>query len=71
VLTELRSDDEFKRIPVVVMNAADTCRSLLDGQCFEVMDFMAKPLDAERFVAMVKALHFSLLTELIAESMAG
>jgi DNA-binding response OmpR family regulator len=71
VLTELRADDEFKRIPVVVMNPADTCRTLLDGQCFEVMDFMPKPLDAERFVAMVKALHFSLLTELIAESMAG
>ena len=71
VLAELRADDEFKRIPVVVMNSAHTCRSLLDSEFFDVVDFMPKPLDAERFVAMVKALHFSLLTELIAESMAG
>jgi CheY-like chemotaxis protein len=71
VLAELHSDEKFKRIPVVVMNAADTCRALLDGQFFDVTEFMPKPLDAERFVAMVKALHFSLLTDLIAESMAG
>jgi CheY-like chemotaxis protein len=71
VLAELRADDEFKRIPVVVMSSAQSCRTLLDSEHFDVVDFMPKPLDAERFVAMVKALHFSLLTDLIAESMAG
>jgi DNA-binding response OmpR family regulator len=71
VLAELRAADEFKRIPVVVLNSAATCRALLNGASYDVLEFMPKPLDAERFVAMVKALHFSLLTELIAESMAG
>ncbi len=69
VLRELHSDVELKKIPVVVMQTPDTCPELLDGGCYGVMEFMPKPLDAERFVAMVKSLHFSLLTELIAGSM--
>jgi CheY-like chemotaxis protein len=70
VLAELHADDELKRIPVVVMQTPETCPQLLDGGCYDVLEFMPKPLDAERFVAMVKSLHFSLLTELIAGSMA-
>jgi CheY-like chemotaxis protein len=67
ILAELRSDEDFKRIPVVIMQTADTCpEEILHGACFDVVEFMPKPLDAERFVAMVKSLHFSLLTELIA-----
>jgi CheY-like chemotaxis protein len=69
VLAELHADDELKRIPVVVLQTAETCPELLDGACFDVMEFMPKPLDAERFVGMVKSLHYSLLTELIAGSM--
>jgi chemotaxis family two-component system response regulator Rcp1 len=69
VLRELHGDDELKKIPVVVMQTPDECPELFYGGCFEVMKFMPKPLDAERFVAMVKSLHFSLLTELIAGSM--
>ena len=30
--------------------------------------YMSKPLDAERFVSMVKSLHFSLLTQLVSTS---
>ena len=71
ILAELRADEELKRIPVMVMQTPDTCPELLQGECFDVVEFMPKPLDAERFVAMVKSLHFSLLTELIAGSMAG
>jgi hypothetical protein len=41
----------------------------LDGACYTVLDFVPKPLDAERFVGMVKSLHFSLLTELVTASM--
>ena len=69
ILMELQADEELRTIPVVVMSTAETCRTLLASECFAVMEFMPKPLDAERFVAMVKSLHFSLLTELVAESM--
>jgi two-component system, chemotaxis family, response regulator Rcp1 len=69
VLDELHADDELKHIPVVVMQTADTCPQLLDGECYDVLEFMPKPLDAERFVSMVKSLHYSLLTDLVAGSM--
>jgi len=70
VLREIQGADELKEIPVVVMSTAETCQTLLAGACFAVLDFMPKPLDAERFVGMVKSLHYSLLVELVAESMA-
>ncbi len=69
VLKEVRADAELNKIPVVVMSTAETCQVLLNGECFAVLDFMPKPLDAERFVGMVKSLHYSLLTELVAGSM--
>jgi two-component system, chemotaxis family, response regulator Rcp1 len=68
VLAEIHADPALKKIPVVVLSTPDTCRSLLDGD-FTVLDFMPKPLDAERLVGMVKSLHYSLLTELVAGSM--
>ena len=69
VLKEVRADVELSKIPVVVMSTAETCPTLLSGGCFTVLEFMPKPLDAERFVGMVKSLHYSLLTELVAASM--
>jgi CheY-like chemotaxis protein len=69
VLMEFQADQELKKIPVVVMSTAHTCQTLLDGACYTVLDFVPKPLDAERFVGMVKSLHFSLLTELVTASM--
>ena len=70
VLREVQADEFLKKIPVVVMSTAETCQTLLDGGCFAGLDFMPKPLDGERFVGMVKSLHYSLLTELVAGSMA-
>jgi CheY-like chemotaxis protein len=69
VLEEFQSDETLNKIPVVVMSKAHACQTLLDGDCHAVLEFMPKPLDAERFVGMVKSLHYSLLTELVAASM--
>jgi CheY-like chemotaxis protein len=69
VLRDVQADEGLKTIPVVVMSAAAACQTLLNGECFAVLEFMPKPLDAERFVGMVKSLHYSLLTELVAGSM--
>ena len=52
------------------MSEPEACRGLWAGGCLTALDFIPKPLDAERFVGMVKSLHYSLLTELVAESMA-
>ena len=69
VLAEMHGDDALKRIPVVVMQSPDECPELLRLDCRDLLEFMPKPLDSERFVTMVKSLHYSLLTELIAGSM--
>ncbi len=69
VLTEVHDDEKLSKIPVVVMSTAETCRTLLIGECYPVLEFMPKPLDDERFVGMVKSLHYSLLSELVAGSM--
>ena len=69
ILVELQAEDKLNKIPIVVMSTAQTCLMLLEGECLGVLEFMPKPLDAERFVGMVKSLHYSLLTELVAESM--
>ena len=69
VLKEVQADAELNKIPVVVMSMAETCPTLLGDGCRAVLEFMPKPLDAERFVGMVKSLHYSLLTELVAGSM--
>ncbi len=66
---ELRADEALNQIPIVVMSTAETCQTLLVGECYPVLEFMPKPLEAERFVSMVKSLHYSLLTELVAGSM--
>jgi hypothetical protein len=49
--------------------ADETPLALLDGDGLAALEFMPKPLEAERFVGMVKSLHYSLLTELVAGSM--
>ena len=69
ILQELHADTELISIPVVAMCPPQTCQSLLDDDSGGPLEFMPKPLEAEPFVAMVKALHFSLLTELVAGSM--
>jgi two-component system, chemotaxis family, response regulator Rcp1 len=71
LLAEFFADERLRTIPVVVMSAARSCQTLLDGGCCGVWEFMPKPLAAEQFVGMVKSLHYSLLTELVAGSMDG
>ncbi len=70
VLRELQGDDELKRVPVVVLQTAEECPDSFHDGGYDILEFMPKPLDAGRFVTMVKSLHYSLLTELIADSMA-
>jgi len=69
ILAELQADADLKRIPVVVLSSPETCQTLLRGECFDVVEFMPKPLDADWFVGMVKSLHYALLSDLIAGSM--
>jgi len=69
VLSEFYADEELRKIPILVLSTAEDCPALFDAENYAVLDFMPKPLDAERFVGMVKSLHYSLLTELVAGSM--
>ncbi len=69
ILTEIHADEQLRAIPIVVMSTAGSCGTLVGGECQSVLEYMPKPLDAERFVGMVKSLHYSLLTELVAGSL--
>lgn len=69
VFEELQCDGDFNTIPIVVMSTQKECETIPGIDHYAVLEFMPKPLEAERFVSMVKALHYSLLTELVAASM--
>lgn len=69
VLAEIQAEEDLKRIPVVVLSRSSLHQILLDSDRLRVLEFMAKPLPPERFVRLVKSLHHSLLTEIVATSL--
>ena len=65
VLSEIETDEDLRSVPIVILSIASDYQSVLETENLRVIDYMSKPLDAPRFVTMVKSLHFSLLTELV------
>jgi len=65
VLAEIRADVELKDIPVIVLTGSLVHRTILDAEGLHVDGFMAKPVDVDKFIGVVKSLHHSWLTELV------
>jgi CheY-like chemotaxis protein len=65
VLTEIRSSEELRKIPVVVLTASAVHRAVLQAQDLRVDGYMTKPVSLEQFVGVVKSLRRSWLTELV------
>lgn len=63
VLVEIRSDEQLKNIPVVVLTASMVHRAVLEGQQLHVAGYMVKPVDWEQFLAAVKELRRSWLAQ--------
>ena len=70
VLAEVRADLNLIGIPVIVLTSSLVHRAILKAKGLHVDGFMAKPVDLDNFISVVKSLHRSWLTELVLAPMA-
>jgi CheY-like chemotaxis protein len=68
VLAEIRADEDFKGIPVVVLTASLVHRAILESESLRVDAFMTKPVSLEKFIEVVKSLRRSWLVERVLPS---
>jgi CheY-like chemotaxis protein len=69
VLAEIRTNEQLKNIPVVVLTASLVHKAILEGQELHVDGYMTKPVSLEQFIGVVKKLRRSLLAEVILPEM--
>jgi CheY-like chemotaxis protein len=65
VLAEIRANEEWKNIPVVVLTGSQVQRATLQAQSLHVDGFMTKPVESDNFIGVVKSLRRSWLAELV------
>jgi CheY-like chemotaxis protein len=59
VLTAVRSELQLKQIPIVILTASKAHEDLVRSELLQVDAYMVKPVDLEKFVALVRQLrHF-------------
>jgi two-component system, chemotaxis family, response regulator Rcp1 len=56
VLTEVKSDDGLRTIPVVVMTGSEDVEDRLLGERLQVEGYVTKPVDFEKFLRLVAEL---------------
>ncbi len=56
VLAEVKSDDNLKRIPVVVMTISRAEEDILKSYNLHANCYVVKPLDFDKFIEVVKAI---------------
>lgn len=57
VLAELKSDPELKTIPVVVLTTSEEEEDVMRIYELQANCYIAKPLDLEKFMAVVRGIH--------------
>jgi CheY-like chemotaxis protein len=62
VLTEIKSDDKFKRIPVVILTTSQADEDVLRAYHLNANCYIPKPVDLERFLTVVKTIEDFWLT---------
>lgn len=65
VLAEIKADDDLRAIPVVVMTASDDQQDMLECERLGVDSYITKPVDLDKFIALVKQLKNSWSADLI------
>lgn len=68
VLAEVRNDAIIPNVPIVVLTASESHRAVLEAEHLHVEAFLTKPVDAERFVEVVKSLRRYLLKDIVLPS---
>ncbi|NIP86106.1 MAG: response regulator [Planctomycetales bacterium] len=56
VLSEIREDPQLRQIPVVVLTVSDSDTDRLRSEQLHVEGYLAKPVDRDQFVALVRQL---------------
>ncbi len=56
VLTELKADDDFRRIPVVILTTSDAEEDILKAYNLNANCYITKPVDLDQFMRVVKAI---------------
>ena len=56
VLAEIKSDDELKHIPVVIMSISQSEEDILKSYNLHANCFVTKPIDLNQFIKVVKAI---------------
>jgi len=65
VLAELKADPDLSAIPVVVLTVSPTHEEVLRSEQLHVESYLIKPVNWDRFVAVVKSLRRYLLSDVI------
>ena len=59
VLAEIKTDEELRRIPVVILTTSDAEDDILKMYDLQANCYLTKPLDLERFLGVVRSIeHF-------------
>jgi CheY-like chemotaxis protein len=62
VLAEIKSDDYFKRIPVVVLTVSKDEEDIMESYNLHANCFITKPIDLHQFLRVVRAIEDFWLT---------
>jgi two-component system, chemotaxis family, response regulator Rcp1 len=62
VLAEIKSDDRFKRIPVVILTTSKAEQDILKSYALHANCYITKPVDLEQFITVVKSIEDFWLT---------
>jgi chemotaxis family two-component system response regulator Rcp1 len=65
VLTEIKSDVDLKDIPVVVLTISEAHEELLKQQGLHVESYLTKPVEFEKFVAVIKEVRKAIAANVI------
>jgi chemotaxis family two-component system response regulator Rcp1 len=56
VLSEIKSDPELRRIPVVILTASAAEQDILESYDLQANCYISKPLDLDSFVKVISAI---------------
>lgn len=62
VLAELKADDEFRRIPVVILTTSKAEEDIVKTYNLNANCYITKPVDLDQFIHVVKSIHDFWLT---------
>lgn len=65
VLAEVKADPDLSTIPVVVLTVSPTHEEVLRSEQLHVESYLTKPVNWDRFVAVIKSLRRYLLADVI------